>query len=103
MPAIVEDGALIGGRAVITDGARVGRGAVIAAGTILSASTPVVDARTGEELDRGRVPGWCVATGGTHRREFPGGAFGLSCVLVLERLAEGHRPGRAELDRILHG
>jgi len=103
VPAIVEDGALVGDRAVITDGARVGRGAVIGAGTILSGSTPVIDVRTGEELDRGRVPDRCVATGGTRRREFPGGAFGLGCVLVLERLEEGHRPGRAELDRILHG
>ncbi|MGJ6961217.1 2,3,4,5-tetrahydropyridine-2,6-dicarboxylate N-succinyltransferase [Streptosporangium sp. G11] len=103
VPAIVEDGALIGGRAVIADGARVGRGAVVGAGTVLAGSTPVVDARTGEELERGRVPDWCVAAGGTRWRDFPGGTFGLRCVLVLERLREGHRPGRAELDRILHG
>ncbi|MFF3438181.1 2,3,4,5-tetrahydropyridine-2,6-dicarboxylate N-succinyltransferase [Streptosporangium sp. NPDC002721] len=101
-PVVVEDGALIGGRAVIVDGARVGRGAVLGAGTVLSGSTPVFDVRTGEELDRGRVPDWCVATGGTRWRDFPGGGFGLRCVLVLERLAEGHRPGRAELDRLLH-
>ncbi|MEU4535042.1 2,3,4,5-tetrahydropyridine-2,6-dicarboxylate N-succinyltransferase [Streptosporangium sp. NPDC023825] len=103
VPVVVEDGALIGGGAVIVDGARVGRGAVVGAGTVLSGSTPVVDVRTGEELDRGRVPDWCVATGGTRWREFPGGGFGLRCVLVLERLEEGHRPGRAELDRLLHG
>ncbi|MEU8381590.1 2,3,4,5-tetrahydropyridine-2,6-dicarboxylate N-succinyltransferase [Streptosporangium sp. NPDC048865] len=102
VPVVVEDDALIGGRTVIVDGARVGRGAVVGAGTILSGSTPVVDVRTGEELDRGRVPDWCVATGGTRWREFPGGGFGLRCVLVLERLEEGHRPGRAELDRLLH-
>ncbi|MFF5111720.1 2,3,4,5-tetrahydropyridine-2,6-dicarboxylate N-succinyltransferase [Streptosporangium sp. NPDC000509] len=103
VPAIVEDGAMIGGRAVIADGARVGRGAVVGAGTILSGSTPVIDVRTGEELEPGRVPDWCVATGGTRRREFPGGAFDLGCVLVLERLKDGHRPGRAELDRVLRG
>ncbi|WP_326644580.1 2,3,4,5-tetrahydropyridine-2,6-dicarboxylate N-succinyltransferase [Streptosporangium sp. NBC_01755] len=102
-PAVVEDGALIGRRAVIAEGARVGRGAVVGAGTILSGSTPVVDVRTGEELGRGRVPDWCVAAQGTRWREFPGGTFGLRCVLVLERLEEGHRPGRGELDRMLHG
>jgi 2,3,4,5-tetrahydropyridine-2,6-dicarboxylate N-succinyltransferase len=102
-PAVVEDGALIGRRAVIAEGARVGRGAVVGAGTILSGSTPVVDVRTGEELGRGRVPDWCVVAGGTRRREFPGGTFGLRCVLVLERLEEGRRPGGAELDRMLHG
>ncbi|WP_436763905.1 2,3,4,5-tetrahydropyridine-2,6-dicarboxylate N-succinyltransferase [Streptosporangium sp. V21-05] len=103
VPVVVEDGALIGGRAVIVDGARVGRGAVVGAGTVLSGSTPVVDVRTGEELGRGHVPDWCVATGGTRWHDFPGGGFGLPCVLVLDRLAEGHRPGRAELDRLLHG
>ncbi|MGV9778483.1 2,3,4,5-tetrahydropyridine-2,6-dicarboxylate N-succinyltransferase [Streptosporangium sp. NPDC003464] len=104
-PAVVEDGALVGSRAMIVEGARVGRGAVVGAGTILSASTPVIDARTGEELDRGRIPDWCVAVGGTHAREFPGGTFGLPCVLVLRRLREGRRHGRAELDGILreHG
>ncbi|GAA0845884.1 2,3,4,5-tetrahydropyridine-2,6-dicarboxylate N-succinyltransferase [Streptosporangium amethystogenes subsp. fukuiense] len=102
-PAVVEDGALIGHRAVIAEGARVGRGAVVGAGTILSGSTPVIDVRTGEELGRGRVPDWCVVAGGTRRREFPGGTFGLRCVLVLERLEEGRRPGEVELDRMLHG
>ncbi|MGC5014702.1 2,3,4,5-tetrahydropyridine-2,6-dicarboxylate N-succinyltransferase [Streptosporangium sp. DT93] len=102
-PVVVEDGALIGGRAVISEGARVGRGAVVGAGTILSGSTPIVDVRTGEEVARGRVPDWCVAVGGTRSREFAGGAFGVRCVLLLERLEEGHRPGRAELGRILHG
>lgn len=103
VPVVVEDGALIGGRAVIVDGARVGRGAVVGAGTVLSGSTPVVDVRTGEELGRGHVPDRCVATGGTRWHDFPGGGFGLRCVLVLDRLEEAHRPGRAELDRLLHG
>ncbi|MEU7988555.1 2,3,4,5-tetrahydropyridine-2,6-dicarboxylate N-succinyltransferase [Streptosporangium canum] len=105
VPVVVEDDALIGSRAMIMEGARVGRGAVVGAGTVLSASTPVVDVRTGEELDRGRVPDWCVAIGGTRDREFPGGTFGLPCVLVLKRLREGWRHDRAELAEILreHG
>lgn len=103
VPAVVEDGALIGGRAVITEGARVGRGAVVGAGTVLTGSTPVVDVRTGEELGTGHVPDWCVVAEGSRQREFPGGTFGLRCVLVLERLREGRRPGRAELGRILYG
>lgn len=102
IPVVVEDDALIGSRAVIVEGARVGRGAVVAAGTILSGSMPVVDVRTGEELGRGRVPDWCVAVGGTRRREFPGGDFGLPCVLVLKRLEKGRGRDGAELDEILH-
>ncbi|WP_433259083.1 2,3,4,5-tetrahydropyridine-2,6-dicarboxylate N-succinyltransferase [Streptosporangium sp. CA-135522] len=105
VPVIVEDDALIGSRAMIVEGARVGRGAVVGAGTILSASMPVVDVRTGEELDRGRIPDWCVAVGGTRSKQFPGGTFGLPCVLVLKRLREGQRHEKAELNEILreHG
>ena len=58
-------------------------------GTILASSMPVIDAETGEELSRGVVPPWCVAVTASRRREFPGGEFGLPCVLVIKRLNEG--------------
>ncbi|MEV6156263.1 2,3,4,5-tetrahydropyridine-2,6-dicarboxylate N-succinyltransferase [Nonomuraea sp. NPDC052129] len=105
VPVIVEDDALIGSRAMLVEGARVGRGAVIGAGTILSASIPVIDVRTGEELARGRVPDWCVAVGGTRQKEFPGGTFGLPCVLVIKRLEPGQRHDKAALNEALreHG
>src|SRR5690606_20448844 len=102
---LVEDDALIGSRSMIVEGARVGRGAVVGAGTILSASMPVIDVETGEEISRGRIPDWCVAVSGTRQKEFPGGTFGLPCVLVLKRLEEGQRHDKAELNDILrqHG
>ncbi|MEU7831738.1 2,3,4,5-tetrahydropyridine-2,6-dicarboxylate N-succinyltransferase [Nonomuraea sp. NPDC050022] len=105
VPVIVEDDALIGSRAMLVEGARVGRGAVIGAGTILSASIPVIDVQTGEELARGRVPDWCVAVGGTRQKEFPGGTFGLPCVLVIKRLEPGQRHDKAALNEALreHG
>jgi 2,3,4,5-tetrahydropyridine-2-carboxylate N-succinyltransferase len=104
-PVIVEDEALIGSRAMIVEGARVGRGAVVGAGTILSASMPVIDVMTGEELSRGRIPDWCVAVGGTRQKDFPGGTFGLPCVLVLKRLEPGQRHDKAALNEALreHG
>ncbi|MEV0229897.1 2,3,4,5-tetrahydropyridine-2,6-dicarboxylate N-succinyltransferase [Nonomuraea sp. NPDC050786] len=104
-PVVVEDGALIGSRSMIVEGARVGEGAVIGAGTILSGSIPVIDVQTGEELARGRVPAWCVAVGGTRQKEFPGGTFGLPCVLVLKRLEPGQRHDKAALNEVLreHG
>ncbi|WP_157249516.1 2,3,4,5-tetrahydropyridine-2,6-dicarboxylate N-succinyltransferase [Nonomuraea typhae] len=105
VPVVVEDDALIGSRAMIVEGARVGRGAVVGAGTILSASIPVIDVRTGEELGRGRIPDWCVAVGGTRQKEFPGGTFGLPCVLVLKKLEPGERHDKAALNDVLreHG
>ena len=102
-PVVIEDEALIGSRSIIVEGARVGTGAVVGAGTILSASMPVIDVETGEEIARGRIPDWCVAVGGTRTREFAGGSFGLPCVLVIKRLAEGERHDKAQLNDVLRG
>ena len=104
-PVVVEDEALIGSRAMITEGARVGAGAVVGAGVILNPSIPVIDVETGEEISRGRIPAWSVAVGGTRFREFPGGTFGLPCVLVIKRLTEGERHDKAQVNAVLraHG
>jgi 2,3,4,5-tetrahydropyridine-2,6-dicarboxylate N-succinyltransferase len=104
-PVMVGDECLIGSRCIVADGARVGTGTVLGAGTILTSSVPVIDAETGEELSRGRVPSWCVAVSATRPREFPGGTFGLPCVLVIKRLTEGERHGKSNLNQILrdHG
>lgn len=104
-PVIVGDDALIGSRCIVAEGARVGDGAVLGAGCILTASIPVIDAETGEELSRGVVPPWSVAVSATRPRTFAGGEFGLPCVLVLKRLTEGERHDKAALNDVLrdHG
>ncbi|GAA0564453.1 2,3,4,5-tetrahydropyridine-2,6-dicarboxylate N-succinyltransferase [Actinomadura livida] len=104
-PVIIEDEAMIGSRSMIVEGARVGKGAVVGSGTNLSASMPVIDVETGEEISRGRIPDWCVAVGGTRYKEFEGGTFGLPAVLILKRLEEGQRHDKASLNDILrdHG
>ncbi|GAA0274930.1 2,3,4,5-tetrahydropyridine-2,6-dicarboxylate N-succinyltransferase [Actinomadura nitritigenes] len=104
-PVVVEDEAMIGSRSMIVEGARVGKGAVVGSGTNLSASMPVIDAETGEEISRGRIPDWCVAVGGTRYKEFKGGTFGLPAVLILKRLDPGQRHDKASLNDILrdHG
>ncbi|RMH77679.1 MAG: 2,3,4,5-tetrahydropyridine-2,6-dicarboxylate N-succinyltransferase, partial [Actinomyces sp.] len=104
-PVIVEDDCLIGSRCIVAEGARVGRGSVLGAGAVLTASIPVIDVETGEELSRGVVPPWSVAVAGTRPRSFPGGEFGLPAVLVLKRLEEGERHDKAALEGILrsHG
>ncbi|GAA4241004.1 2,3,4,5-tetrahydropyridine-2,6-dicarboxylate N-succinyltransferase [Actinomadura meridiana] len=104
-PVIIEDDAMIGSRSMIVEGARVGRGAMVGSGTNLSASMPVIDVETGQEISRGRIPDWCVAVGGTRYKEFPGGTFGLPAVLILKRLEEGQRHDKASLNEILrdHG
>ncbi len=104
-PVIIEDDALIGSRCMVVEGARVGQGAVLGAGMILSASVPVIDASTGEEISRGVVPPWCVAVTAMRARSFSGGEFGLPCALVIKRLNEGERHDKAQLEDVLrtHG
>jgi len=104
-PVIVEDDAFVGSRCMVTEGARIGKGAVLGAGVILNPSMRVIDAATGQDLTRGVVPPWSVAVSATRPRPFAGGTFGLPCVLVIKRLAEGQRHDKAQLNEVLreHG
>jgi 2,3,4,5-tetrahydropyridine-2,6-dicarboxylate N-succinyltransferase len=90
---------------MVTEGARVGDGVVLGAGCILTQTIPVIDAETGDELSRGVVPPWCVAVSATRTKQYPGGEFGLPCVLVVRRLEPGERHDKAKLNDILrqHG
>ena len=98
-------GIMIGSRSIVAEGARVRTGAVLGSGTNITRSTHVIDVETGEELPRGETPPWSVCVGGTRPRKFPGGEFGMPCVLVLRRLAAGGRHDKAALNEILrdHG
>jgi len=105
VPVVVEDDAFIGSRSMVVEGARVRRGAKLGMGTILAASSHVIDVETGQELPRGEAPEWSVCVSGTRTREFAGGTFGLPCVLVLKRLPEGGAHDKLALNEILrdHG
>ncbi|MDQ1632493.1 MAG: 2,3,4,5-tetrahydropyridine-2,6-dicarboxylate N-succinyltransferase [Frankiaceae bacterium] len=104
-PVVIEDDAFIGSRCMVVEGARVRRGAKLGAGSILTHSTRVFDAETGEELPRGEVPERAVAVGSTKIRSFPGGEFGMPCILVLRRLAENEIHDKTALNDVLrsHG
>ncbi|HTZ86969.1 MAG TPA: 2,3,4,5-tetrahydropyridine-2,6-dicarboxylate N-succinyltransferase [Solirubrobacteraceae bacterium] len=104
-PVVVESDAFIGSRCMLIEGARVGEGAVVGAGVILSPTIPVIDAESGEEISRGHIPPWSVAIGASRTRKFPGGEFGLPCVLVVKRLGEGERHDKAKLNDLVrdHG
>jgi 2,3,4,5-tetrahydropyridine-2-carboxylate N-succinyltransferase len=104
-PVVVEDDVFIGSRCMVVEGARVRRGAKLGAGTILTASTHVFEAETGNELARGEIPERAVAVGSTRVRSFPGGDFGMPCVLVLRQLAEDEAHDKLALNDVLreHG
>ncbi|MFB9964581.1 2,3,4,5-tetrahydropyridine-2,6-dicarboxylate N-succinyltransferase [Sinosporangium siamense] len=105
VPVVVEDDAFIGSRCMVVDGARVRKGAKLGAGVVLTASTRVYDVQTGEELPRGEAPAWSVCVEGTKVKSFPGGDFGMRCMLVLKRLEEGEQHDKLKLNEILreHG
>jgi 2,3,4,5-tetrahydropyridine-2,6-dicarboxylate N-succinyltransferase len=104
-PVIIGDECMIGSRCIVAEGARVGPGTILGAGCVLTGSIPVIDAETGEEISRGRVPAWSVAVSATRPRAFAGGEFGLPCVLVIKRLEPGERHDKSRLNSILrdHG
>ena len=104
-PVVVEDDAFIGSRSMVVEGARVRRGAKLGAGAILTSSTRVFDASTGEEYPRGEAPERAVCVGSTRVRPFAGGDFGMPCLLVLRVLAEGEVHDKLALNEVLreHG
>ena len=105
VPVVVEDDCFIGSRCMIVDGARVKAGAKVGAGVVVTSTTHVIEAETGNELPRGVIPERAVVVSGTRMREFEGGTFGLSCALVLRYLPEGAGHDKLQLNAILreHG
>lgn len=63
-PVIVEDNCFIGARSEIVEGVIVREGAVIAMGTFISATTKIVDRKTGK-IHYGEVPAYSVVVPGT--------------------------------------
>ncbi len=104
-PVVIEDDAFIGSRSMVVEGARVRKGAKLGAGSVLTASTRVFEAESGEELPRGEVPARAVAVGSSRIRRFPGGEFGLPCLLVLRYLDPGQEHDKLALNDVLreHG
>ena len=63
-PTIIEDGCFIGARSEVAEGVIVGEGAVLSMGVFISASTKIIDRKTGES-HRGYVPPYSVVVPGT--------------------------------------
>jgi 2,3,4,5-tetrahydropyridine-2-carboxylate N-succinyltransferase len=92
-PVVIEDGAFVGSRCIIVEGVFVGSEAVLGAGVVLTASTPIVDVRSGEaRLSKGRIEPRSVVIPGSLPKTFPAGTFGVPCALVIgERSAATDR------------
>jgi 2,3,4,5-tetrahydropyridine-2-carboxylate N-succinyltransferase len=100
-PVIIEDGAFVGSRVIVVEGVRVGREAVLGAGVVLTASTPIVDARGAQAVTtKGSVPERAVVIPGTIPKRFPAGEFNVPCALIIgERTASTDR--KTSLEAVL--
>ena len=88
-PGIVEDGAFIGSRCIVVEGVRIGTGAVLGAGTVITASTSIVDVRGDDPvITKGYVEPRSVVIPGTMPKNFPAGPFGVPVALVIGTRSE---------------
>ncbi len=67
-PVVIEDDVFIGARSEVVEGVIVKRGAVLSMGVFISASTPIIDANSGETWT-GIVPENAVVVPGTRHRD----------------------------------
>ena len=89
-PVIIEDNCFIGSRAIIVEGAHIGREAVIAAGTVITASTHIIDvtAESGPLTYSGFVPPRSVVIPGSYTKHFPAGDYQVPCALIIGQRKE---------------
>ena len=81
-PTIIEDGCFIGARSEVAEGVIVGEGSVLSMGVFLTASTRIIDRKTGE-THRGHVPPYSVVVPGT-TPDPHGVAPSLSCAVIVK-------------------
>ncbi len=83
-PVIIEDNCFIGSRCIIVEGVHVESEAVIGAGVTLTQSTKIIDVSGPEPIEyRGRVPARSVVIPGSIQKDFPAGAYGVNCALII--------------------
>ena len=86
-PVIIEDNCFIGSRCIVVEGVVVEEEAVLGAGTVITASTHIIDVTGPEPVTiKGRVPARSVVIPGSYTRHFPAGDFQVGCALII-----GHR------------
>ena len=81
-PTIIEDGCFIGARSEVAEGVIVGEGAVLSMGVFITASTRIVDRKTGE-VHRGYVPPYSVVMAGS--QQLPGtDDLSVNCAIIMK-------------------
>ena len=88
-PVIIEDHCFIGSRCIVVEGVHVEREAVLGAGTVLTASTKIIDITGAAPVTyTGRVPAGSVVIPGTMPKHFAAGEYGVPCALIIGKRKE---------------
>jgi 2,3,4,5-tetrahydropyridine-2,6-dicarboxylate N-succinyltransferase len=82
-PTIIEDDCFIGARSEIAEGVIVREGAVISMGVFITASTPIIDRKTGEVVARGEVPPYAVVMAGSKAAAHDTGVS-INCAVIMK-------------------
>ncbi|ATC23287.1 2,3,4,5-tetrahydropyridine-2,6-dicarboxylate N-succinyltransferase [Caulobacter vibrioides] len=80
-PTIIEDNCFIGARSEVVEGVVVGEGSVLSMGVFISASTKIIDRKTGA-VHIGKVPPYSVVVPGN--LPDPNGGPGLYCAVIVK-------------------
>jgi 2,3,4,5-tetrahydropyridine-2-carboxylate N-succinyltransferase len=80
-PTIIEDDCFIGARSEVVEGVVVGEGSVLSMGVFISASTKIVDRKTGQ-VHIGKVPPYSVVVPGS--LPDPHGGPSLYCAVIVK-------------------
>jgi 2,3,4,5-tetrahydropyridine-2-carboxylate N-succinyltransferase len=82
-PTIIEDGCFIGARSEVAEGVIVEEGAVLSMGVFISASTRIIDRKTGA-VHRGRVPAYSVVVPGVMPDSVNPDGPSLACAVIVK-------------------
>ena len=86
-PVIIEDHCFIGSRCIVVEGAQIGHDAVLGAGTVITASTKIIDTMDGKEY-KGFVPPSSVVIPGSYTKHFAAGDYQVPCALIIGKRKE---------------
>lgn len=88
-PVIVEDHCFIGSRCIVVEGAHIGREAVLGAGTVITASTKIIDVTASQPVTySGYVPPRSVVIPGSYTKHFPAGDYQVPCAMIIGQRKE---------------
>jgi len=87
LPVIIEDECFIGAQSQVVEGVRVGRGAILGMGTLIGASTKIIERETGK-IHTGVVPPYAVVVPGHYASK---NGLSLRCAVIIKYASSATR------------